>query len=174
MTSIATPDSPHFRHVHNVFYELPDLIIQPITSGVPGNPPWEFRFIERLEGAVIAHLSLMDLKKKFFTEQDTLFLEVEYHDGKDREDNPIIYRPHTFAVQHIYPFEQCDEPTKELVYTALVYKVVAEMDLRLRQHCFRQADPGIRKATLRGYNGKVWASSLASQFLPYVIAPKKS
>lgn len=160
---------PSDRSLFNVFYSLPDLVIQPDVSGVPGNPPWEFNFQER----DVMGLPLMELKKKFFDQQDTLFLFVEYMDGKARDDSPILYHPHRFAVHQIYPSAQCDEATKPLVYTALVYKVVAEMDLRLRQHIHRQADPGIRKATLRDYNGKVLATALASQFLPYVIAPKK-
>jgi len=154
----------------NVFYELPDLIIQPDVSGVPGNPPWEFTFKER----DVMGLPLMELKKKFFDEQDTMFLLVDYMERKDRDDKVLAYKPHCFAVQHVYPNAQCDEATKPLVYTALVYRVAAQMDMLLRQSCFRQADPGIHRATLRDYHGKVLASALASQFMPYALAPKKS
>jgi hypothetical protein len=165
------------RVLLNVFFEIPDLIIQPGRS--LKNPyatpeelqlaPWEFSFDERTPMGKPA----MELKKAYLEEQDIMFLRVEFVDRQERDGKLTVFRPHVIAVKHVHPTHNVDETFKDSVLLALVYKVTAEMEMRLRQTIWRNADPGILKATLTDYDGKKLASSLASQFLLYTL-PKKS
>lgn len=167
MTTFNTPT----RYVHNVTFELPNLVIALNQPSKPSDGPldqvypnlWEFALDDR----GILGLTLEQIKEKYPEDGKTHVLYVDYVDRTERDGEVSLFHPHVFLVRQVsYPQQRISEQERDNLYTALAYKVVAEMEMYLRQSIWRQADPGIRGATLRCYNGKILARTLSGEFLP--------
>ena len=160
------------RVLFNVYFDLPNLVIQPRTSFKdPYDPPssqspWEFSF----EDKATMGKTIQQLQQLYHDQSDIMFLQVEFLGRTERDGSTSLFRPHVFVVKHVTALLNTDHTSKDAILLALVYKVTAQMEMMLRQTIWRQADPGIHRATLLDSTGKKLAYSLASEFLPFPLS----
>lgn len=158
----------------NVFFDLPNLVIHPrqsikdIYNPPPNQTPWEFSFDDHRPMGK----TLQQLQEEYRDEQDVMFLQVDFLGRTQNDGTTTLFRPHLIAVRHVSQLANPYTSTKDAVLLALVYKVTAQMEMLLRQTVWRQADPGIHRATLMDYQGRKLAASLASEFLPFPLSKK--
>lgn len=143
------------RTLLNVTFDLPNLVI----AGNDPSTPWEFAIDDSW------HLSLMELKKKYFDQEFNL-AHVYFVARLERDSTVTEFRPHRMVVRTINRPQFCSAEELKSVYTAVLYRITTEMDMYLRQHIHRRADPQIHNARLIAPNGIPLAETRASYFLP--------
>lgn len=149
---------------HNVFYELPNLVIKD-ADDVEYVFTFEDSYVTSWEAA----------REKYVSRKDSaMLLEVSYDDVVSTDGTATKYLPHIFLVsevnpQHHFPpgFSTGTEPG-DSVYTALAYAVTAEMTVMLRQWYYRKAEPRPSTARLLTIDeGLVLARTISTKFEPH-------
>lgn len=119
-------------HVLNVVFDLPRIAVD-LPGVSPG--PWQFQFTDYKPGVPIS-----EIKRELGAMEEEHFIAIVLFEAAKSDK---IYYPHRFKVEVI---ERPSAFTKGEFQDALLSalgRVLTEMEIRLRQSFYRQADPQI-------------------------------
>lgn len=140
----------------NVKFKLPSVVVRKPTS----SKSWSFNFDDS-----DTLLDLSVLKKKLVPTTDYLLAIVLLEDPHNRR----IYRPHRFVVT-MQSSNGCVGLSDYLksdgcqALTVALYRVQSEMEMRLRQWFFREADPRVTYGRIVSRSGKQIVMTHISEF----------